>query len=280
VSVLRQLKKDREKSGASSSKDRHIRDESTETTTIGAEAHPIIDVKQGYLLGASTRGRWLSAEHSAKLLKPGKTFRVFSLNEELGNAKNGELHVGEICPKILSVPLTPEYENGVVAVEASWNPLPRSARTGDHTERIYMDAVRTFLIGAGIKDPQVKITQVLFVDLYGDGKDEALISATNYFAKNGERPDHAVPGSYSVVLLRSMLAGKARMQLVVGEVYPKAKLDAPPPNWYQVSAILDLDGDGKMDVLVNSEYYEGGDSTIYRCSPAKVEKLLSVGCGL
>jgi hypothetical protein len=269
--------------GAAETVSANNRSASPSEPAIDAEAHPIIDVKQGYLLGASTRGRWLSAEHSAKLLKPGKMFRVFSLNEELGTAKNGKLHVGEICPEILSVPLTPEYKNGVIAIDASWNVLPRSARHGDSTQRIYIDAVRTFLIGAGIKDPQVKITKLLFVDLNGDGEDEVLISATNYFAKSGERVLEAVAGSYSVVLLRSMVAGKVRTELVAGEVYPEnpeARPDLGPPNWYEVSAILDLDGDGKMEVLVNSEYYEGGDSTIYRCSPAKVEKLLSVGCGL
>lgn len=287
VSILRQLKKDREKSGASSNKDRHIKDESTETTTIDAEANAIIDVNQGYLLGASTKGRWLDAEQSTKLLKPGKRFRVFSLNKEVGKAEIGKLQIGnDICPEIVSVPLSPEplqpeYEKGVIAVDAYWNPLLRAARIGDKTQRIYIEAVRTFLIGADIKNPQVKITQLLVTDLDGDGKDEVLISATNYFVKDGERPQEGVPGSYSIVLLRSMVADKARTQLVAGEVYPKAKSDdAPPPNWYEVSAILDLDGDGKLEILVNSEYYEGGDSTIYRCSPAKIEKLLSVACGL
>ena len=44
-------------------------------------------------------------------------------------------------------------------------------------------------------------------------------------------------------------------------------------------AVLDLNGDGKLEVIVHSFYYEGGQTTIYRCDPDKVEPVLSVECG-
>jgi FG-GAP repeat len=52
------------------------------------------------------------------------------------------------------------------------------------------------------------------------------------------------------------------------------------PNVYRVAAILDLNGDGKMELVVTSNYYEGGTTTVYRCMPTKIEAVLSAACGV
>jgi hypothetical protein len=86
-----------------------------------------------------------------------------------------------------------------------------------------------------------------------------------------------------MVLLRRVVAGKVETQLVEGEFHPKAYLrrgdSFDAPNAYKVVATLDLDGDGKLEIVVAWKYYEGEGTTIYRCEPKKVETLLSVGCG-
>jgi hypothetical protein len=48
---------------------------------------------------------------------------------------------------------------------------------------------------------------------------------------------------------------------------------------YQIAAVLDLNGDGYLEVIVHSFYYEGRQPTIYRCQPDKIEAVLSVECG-
>jgi len=66
---------------------------------------------------------------------------------------------------------------------------------------------------------------------------------------------------------------------VAGEVYLKPD-ESVAPNVYQVTAVLDLNGDGKLEVIVHSFYYEGSQTTIYRCELDKIEAVLSVECGV
>jgi hypothetical protein len=251
-----------------------------------ADLHPIVEVQTGYLFGAISDGKWIKADEMAKLIGDETTYRVYGLTKALGEAKGGKPKrpEGAPCEETLAVSLEPKPENGVLAIAASWNALPRKPKVIDTTQKAYVDAVRDFLKTKGIEQPKVKIENILRVDLDGDGEEEVLISATNYFSKR--LPMRSPAGSYSMVLLQRVVAGKVETQLIAGEFHPKAypkaaqeegRFDAP--NAYKVIAILDLDGDGKMEVVVGSNYYEGEEITIYHCDPKKSEALLSVSCG-
>jgi len=85
-------------------------------------------------------------------------------------------------------------------------------------------------------------------------------------------------GSYSIVILRRVVDGNVQTKLVAGEVYAKPD-ESVAPNVYHLAAVLDLTGDGKLEVIVHSFYYEGGQTTIYRCEPDKIGEVLSVECG-
>lgn len=246
-----------------------------------AELHPIVEVQSGYLFGATADGKWMKAEATAKALPGEMTYQVYGLTQSLGRAKGGKPKPSQedVCSDVLTVSLSPKPNKGAIALAAPWNALPRKPQVIDPSQKVYVDAVRDFLKTKGIGQPKVNIDSILRVDLDGDGEDEVLISATNYFSKENRVLMRSPAGSYSMVLLRRVITGKVETQLVEGEFYQKAT-GYNAPNAYKVIATLDLDGDGKLEVVVGSNYYEGDAITIYRCEPKKkVEALLSVGCG-
>jgi hypothetical protein len=252
---------------------------------LAADLHPIVEVQSGYLFGAISDGKWIKADETAKLIGDETTYQVYGLTQALGEAKAGKptRPEGLPCEETLAVSLSPKPENGVIAIAAAWNALPRKPKVIDPTQKAYVDVVRDFLETKEIKQPKVKIDSILRVDLDGDGEEEVLISAANYFGKADRVPMRSPAGSYSMVLLRRVVAGKVETQLVEGEFHPKAYVSKEgsfdAPSIYKVIATLDLNGDGKLEVVVGSNYYEGEEITIYRYDPKKVEALLSVACG-
>jgi hypothetical protein len=152
------------------------------------ELHPIAEVQSGYLFGATADGKWMKEEAAAKALPGEMTYQVYGLTQSLGQAKGGKPKPSQedVCSDVLTVSLSPKPGNGVIALAAPWNALPRKPRITDTTQQVYVDAVRDFLKAKGIEQPKVKIESILRVDLDGNGEDEVLISATNYFDKENE----------------------------------------------------------------------------------------------
>lgn len=246
-----------------------------------AALHPIIEIDTGYFFGASENGKWIKAEQAAKSVGKKTTYQVYGLTKKVGQITAAKpKSVAEVCPDTLTVSLSSKPKDGVIGLAAPWNALPRKPVIADATQPVYVEAVRDFLKTRGIADPKVRITRILRIDVEGDGEDEVLINATNYFDQPDEAPiDAPKRGSYSIVILTRVVAGKVQTQLVAGEAYPKPD-ESVLPHVYKIAAVLDLNGDGKLEVIVHSFYYEGGQTTIYRCQPDRIEEVLSVECGV
>lgn len=247
--------------------------------SVQAETFPIIDAQYGYLIGAVENGKWIESDNAKKSVKPGTKLQVYGATGAVGTVAVVKLDTGgEACPDQAIVKLNPKKPKGAVAFAAKWNPLPRKPQLLGVKDKKYVDLVRQFLHERGLKDPVVQITQAVKIDIDGDGEDEVVLSATHY--KDGDKiPNESTRNTYSFVMLARFPQGKPETELVAGEFYPEAKGDNPP-NKFEIAALVDLNGDNKIDIVVRSAYYEGDEISVYEKKSSGFNKALSVGCGL
>ena len=245
--------------------------------TIG-QTFPIIDVQYGYLIGAIESGRWIEPTDATNSVKAGTKLTVYGVLGSVATVDVLKLDTrNEPCPDRPVVKLRPaKLTKGALAFAASWNASPRHPKSVGAKQ--HNDVVRQFLRERGLRNPIVHISQIVSMDLDGDGQDEFVIAATHY--KNGDQiPDESSANTYSFVMIERVVDGKTKTELVDGEFYPEAKADSAP-NRFEIAALLDLNGDGKIDIVLRSAYYEGDEISVYEYQPMGVKKVLSVGCGL
>ena len=247
-----------------------------------ADASTFFELPFRYVIGGHATGKWLTSEQAGKAIKPGTAFRVFDLKGETGKMKISKAAPDEdVCPDVWLVKTDRELDTHAIAIAAPWNPMPRPVKSADTKQDAYVKAVNDILIARGIKKPLVKITQHLRADLDGDGEEEVIIAATRY-SRNDEgmgAPMSASSGNYSFVVLRRVIGGKVVSQILDGEFYSKST-ESSAPNIHEIGGVLDLDGDGKMEIILHSQYYEGGGSTVWQFGAKKAVKVLEIECGV
>lgn len=236
----------------------------------------------GYLLGGWSGDGWLEDKPAAALLRGGEKYRFYSLDKEAGTGTGSSPHpYGEEddpCHDTLAVSFgaAPEGREGLVAVAGSFNALPRPPRLQSTEQQAYKDAAAAILHEKGIARPEVRLTQVIRVDLDGDGSEEVLVSATHY--ARGLSPG-AKAGDYSLVFLRRVVKGKVVTSLIEGDFFPGG-VEFGAPAEHRVGAVLDLNGDGVMEIVLFGRYYEGDWAAAYRVEGDKIIKIFTAGCGL
>ena len=250
---------------------------------LAQSVHPIVDTEEGCLIGGLSGGKWLDADAVKTMLKGGERYRLYTLTKTVGDLVGEKPEsMGEPCTETQHVKFTVQTEPGV-AVGGDWNALPRAARMMSTTDPVYRRLVAGILRRHGFIRPQINITQVMRVDLDGDGSEEVLLSATRLAGGLGGADRgmawRAAPGDYSFVLLRKIVGGRVRDIPLVEEYFPRKNSEPWTPNQHRVAAILDLNGDGRMEVILHGAYYEGSWSTVFRLDGDKVENVFGCGCG-
>lgn len=275
---------------------------------VETKIYPLVDVQTGYFLGASAGpGRWVQPEHAKKSIAPGQTYQIYSAGSRLGTA-TGSVPVSQGAPCEDTLYVTLKLAAGIrkagglgsmpkpsaaldlrtpaLALAAPWKAMPRIPKPLNPKSATYVTAVHNWLASKGLAKSKVQITQLWQVDLEGDGTSEVLITATNYGGGNGSEGQNprTQAGDYSVVLLRKLIGGKVITLPLEAEYYTKGSSFAAP-NVHAVLAALDVDGDGKMEVITRGRYYEGDWVAVYQINaksfikPVQSKPVLSSGCG-
>lgn len=252
-----------------------------------------------YLVGGWQRdeaqgGRWLTDTQVASRIGAA-TYQGWTLGRATGTAR-GERpgSMGEPCEQTLRIRLRPVPPEDALRVylPAGLRAVPRPVQVLPPGNPTYTEIVRADLRRRGIAQPQVRITGLTRTDLDGDGTQEVLIEA-RYFQKEGPEgsafspPPAGQPGDYSLLLVRSVQGGRAVTSTLAGYLGPKRPWDSgsdqpmPLANLYRLAGVADLNGDGRMELIVYDAYYEGQGFGVYEWTPAGGAKLrLETGCGV
>jgi hypothetical protein len=240
---------------------------------------PIADMKLKGLLGGVKNGKWIKDSETAKLMPENTEFVLIGENGiEEGGVSVGKKQEPDVpCEEFYPMEFDLTSDSGIaVGSNAEWNLVPRVPQKLENDSKVYKEIVKTFLAKKGLPKAKVQIQQIYRIDLDGDKQDEIVISATSY--KKGVAPSASV-GDYSFVMIRKVSGKKVEEILLEGD-FIKKNIEFGAPNAYQISAIADLNGDGKMEVVVFGEYYEGSFSGVFELNEDKVKTVLNAGCGV
>lgn len=246
-------------------------------TIRSSKISPIVDVPSGYLLGGSQGTKWVSAKQTAAQMKGGEAYRVLELRRQISRAVGSKARTNEApCLETFFVDIKPKI--GELAVGGAGNAQPRTPQTLSNNSPVYRKIVGDILKAHGLK-PNAKITQILRVDLEGDGQNEVLISATLHKGyETGSISPRSLKNEYSILLLRKVGGGKVVTQMLDEEYYVKDR-DFNAPNIFTIAGVWDLNGDGRLEIVTRGRYYEGDATMVYEMRGGKAVKVLESGCG-
>lgn len=92
-------------------------------------------------------------------------------------------------------------------------------------------------------------------------------------------------GDYSFIALREVIDEKPVTSIVVGEVFlsnsvsPEIGVPPPAPDEFHIGSILDVNGDGVMELIVDNTIHEGMGAFLFFMENGKFVEKVSCGCG-
>ncbi|MDH3493641.1 MAG: hypothetical protein OEM82_08840 [Acidobacteriota bacterium] len=238
----------------------------------------ILETKLQGVFGGIRDGQLIDAKTASISLGSNKSFLRYGPLDKTGTKYSIEsTDSPELpCEEFFGYRSRSEAGTGIAfGANLNWNPVPRKVVAISTKSPVYRDIVRKYLRTKGITRPVVKIKESYRTDLEGDGRDEVVILAENY----SDFGPAARKGEYSFLMVRKIVGKSVRNILITGDFYKEA-IEFGAPNRLEISGILDLDGDGILEIVVYGQYYEGVWAEAYRLEAAKPKVVLQTGCGV
>ncbi len=239
-----------------------------------------LEPTQTIIAGVLEGKTWIDPDklssNSQAFIKTGLNTMLLGMNGVLGKATSSGFEAVENDPcdwvrntsisTALKVPKFPAY-----AISANWNPVPRVIQRLPLENAAYQKIMAAELKARKINAPVV-MSQILKTDLDGDKIDEVILVAqrpkvTFDDQRRLESKYEQAVGDYSLVLVRKVVAGSVKT-FVLGERNVTKLFDGtgeglPTVLTQYVTAIADIDGDGRMEVFVDDYTHEGEGVTIF-----------------
>lgn len=247
----------------------------------------------GLLLGGWNGGAW-QADRNVKMPWPTR-WQAFSLGQPVRQAALGapmSEQDGPCSETLFSDLKTPlrAARAGVfhVLVPAGVRAQPRPVVLLANNSAVYLGSVKKELEKLGLKNPQVRINTLVRADLDGNGTQEVLIEASNIGVERFY-PDGPTQsgGQYSLVLLRYVKNGQVYTTVLAKDLQVKdlsqAEVEAGGGRVmtrFGIAGVLDVNGDGRMEVVLAAAYYEGLAGSVLEFTPGwGAASVAEAGCG-
>lgn len=238
-------------------------------------AYLVVDAEAAQLFGAAAGDQWLVADSAAQYAVGGERYRLYGLQGALGEGiGTAASPPSETCTNP-AIHIERERAGGAIAIQGAWDAMPRIP-IHQHSQPVYREAMAERLRAHGIAEPEVRITQILRIDLDGDGVEEVLVSSN---LQRGMGTS-AQPGDHALVLLRRVIDGDIVTVPLREEFYPDGCVAECAPATLGIAGVVDANGDGEMEVILAFTYYEGEGRALYEIDEDGAREVLSWRCGV
>ena len=123
---------------------------------------------------------------------------------------------------------------------------------------------------------EVNIQQLARIDLDGNGTEEVLFEVNSHEGFMLEGPTHLV----SLVGMRAIVDGEVKT-FIIHDTQKTLKAGEQIHYWQRGSllGVTDVEGDGRLEVVLGDHYYEGGYTGIFTFDGKQLKHLAGNGCG-